>query len=525
MENTRIVSLEASNVLRLTAVRITPDRNWVEIRGANAAGKSSVINTIAMVLGGKALCPDEAIHRGTERAQVKIELENLVITRTWKGESTSLKVANRDGAEYRSPQKLLSELWDRLTFDPLAFKNMDRQEQLRVALAVQGLTDRMATSVANEKAAMEGRTNVGRSVKSLEERVAGIDVPDGTPEEEVDVVAISTDLRAAETKIAAHVAEEQSLAELIRTIEGSAVAIREEEESLEQAESDLQQMIERAKDRMQGIRLAIQQNQGGIKAQQDVYNTRRAEFDRFEQPATSALELQMANANATNAAVSRLAERKKLKKDLEAANLVLDDANEAVNRIRLDREAMLVGIELPVKGLGYSADGVTLDDLPFDQASSAHQLRASVGMAMKMNPELRVLLIRDGSLLDDVQLAALHQQIDETDYQLWIERVGSDGNPAEVVIEDGHIRGSTDVACSACSKIIPRAEAEANQIGGEGPVFPVRCTDCYAATLQTMGDQAAADADRANADRANAAAQEEADFVEPDLADGPPVER
>ena len=49
-----IVSLSAENILRLVAVHITPDKdgNLVVISGNNGNGKSSVLASIAMALGG-----------------------------------------------------------------------------------------------------------------------------------------------------------------------------------------------------------------------------------------------------------------------------------------------------------------------------------------------------------------------------------------------------------------------------------------------------------------------------------------
>jgi len=56
-----------------------------------------------------------------------------------------------------------------------------------------------------------------------------------------------------------------------------------------------------------------------------------------------------------------------------------------------------------------------------------------------MNPKLKVLLIRDGSLLDATSLKLVAQMAAEAEGQVWIERVG-DGAECSVVIEDGKVR-------------------------------------------------------------------------------------
>jgi len=87
---------------------------------------------------------------------------------------------------------------------------------------------------------------------------------------------------------------------------------------------------------------------------------------------------------------------------------------------------------------GLDDPGVTLDGVPFEQASSAEQLRCSVAMGLALNPKLRVLLIRDGSLLDEDSLRMVAEMADAQGAQVWLERVG-DG-VAGVLIEDGEVR-------------------------------------------------------------------------------------
>ena len=60
-------------------------------------------------------------------------------------------------------------------------------------------------------------------------------------------------------------------------------------------------------------------------------------------------------------------------------------------------------------------------------------------MGLALNPKLKVLLIRDGSLLDEANLKMLCEMAQAADAQLWIERVG-DGQEVSVVIEDGKVR-------------------------------------------------------------------------------------
>jgi hypothetical protein len=85
---------------------------------------------------------------------------------------------------------------------------------------------------------------------------------------------------------------------------------------------------------------------------------------------------------------------------------------------------------------------VTLNGLPLEQASSAEQLRASVAIGLAMHPKLKVLLVRDGSLLDEQSLAMVAKMAEQAGGQVWLERV-SKGAECSLVIEDGMVAGAS----------------------------------------------------------------------------------
>ena len=84
---------------------------------------------------------------------------------------------------------------------------------------------------------------------------------------------------------------------------------------------------------------------------------------------------------------------------------------------------------------------MTFGGLPLDQASDEEQLRVGCSIAAAGNPTLRVIRIREGSLIDDQHLAGLREWAEGTDYQVWIERVDSSGTVG-FVIEDGALKGA-----------------------------------------------------------------------------------
>jgi hypothetical protein len=149
----------------------------------------------------------------------------------------------------------------------------------------------------------------------------------------------------------------------------------------------------------------------------------------------------IADAEGTNAKARANAERARVAAELEEARARAGALTALIDALDADKAMQLAEAKFPVEGLAFDEGGVRLNGVPFSQASAAEQLRVSVAMGLAMNPRLRVLLIRDGSLLDDDSLALVAAMAAESDAQVWMERVG-DGAECSVVIEDGAVRAA-----------------------------------------------------------------------------------
>ena len=75
----------------------------------------------------------------------------------------------------------------------------------------------------------------------------------------------------------------------------------------------------------------------------------------------------------------------------------------------------------------------------FDRLSTGQQIRVSTAIGMALNPELKVIFIREGSSLDHENLKEIVAQAKDKDYQLWIEKVDESGQVG-FFIESGEIK-------------------------------------------------------------------------------------
>ena len=152
-----------------------------------------------------------------------------------------------------------------------------------------------------------------------------------------------------------------------------------------------------------------------------------------------ALREKMAGIEEHNRKARENADHAKRVEELNGAVRVQEKLNDDLEALREKKAEAIAAADFPVDGLAIDEDGVTFQGVPLAQASGAEKIRISAAIGLAMNPELRVLLVRDASLLDDQSMAALTTFAAEKDAQIWLETVG-DRPGACVVIEDGRAR-------------------------------------------------------------------------------------
>lgn len=406
----KIIEFTAENVKRLRAVDITPDEHLQVIAGRNAQGKTSVLDAIWLALGGGTASKGTTrpIRDGEDRATVRLDLGDLIVTRTWTGEKSALTVTTADGAKYSGPQGVLDDLVGRLSFDPLAFTNLSAREQAAALLDLVDLPFDPDELERRRGAMFDRRTEVGREGKAAAGHLASLpEVPDGTPDAEVSSAVLFDELVRAQTRIAERDDLYDSAGRAQTRRERAARALDEARAELEQATADEATLLAR------------------IRSLPDL-------------PDVEPIKARIATVDETNAAVRAKQDRARAAEQVERITKRYNELTAAIAAVDRERAAGLAGATFPIDGLGFGAEGVTFNGVPFAQASAAEQIRVSLAMAMALNPTLRVIRILDGSLLDAENLALIGEMAREHDYQVWVERVG-DGDGIGVVIEDGEV--------------------------------------------------------------------------------------
>jgi len=170
-----------------------------------------------------------------------------------------------------------------------------------------------------------------------------------------------------------------------------------------------------------------------------------SEADRHNK---AAQEIEVPDIDAAQAAVSDIEQVnekaraarawRERKAAVDEARRLADEANDTLERLDALKRSAMESAAMPVPGLEIAEDDIALDGVLFDNLSTSMKLKTSLAIAMKLNPEMRVILIRDGNDLDEDNLREVIATAGE-DYQLWIERI-EPGAAAGVIIEDGRVK-------------------------------------------------------------------------------------
>lgn len=430
----KLTRLEVQDFKRITAIDITLGDHLTEISGKNGAGKSSTLDAPWTLLRGLDAAPTVPIHDGAERALIRGTFRGadvaLVVTRTFakadneRGWTSKLEIATPEGLYSKTPpQQQLNAIIGEHRLDPIEFISLDAKEQVDAFRPFLPDVDFEGVEAENERE-FQLRRDIGRVFEQQKAAAEAIQVPPTLPAEEIDVSALTRELEevgAFNEQLERRRSNRDNLRAEIARRRNSATDLRDQ----------AQELIEKAD--------ALEAS-----ANADEERLNKAEV-LPERKDSADIRAKIDEAQKVNAMVLRAAERARHLDAARESEAKYDALTQSMRKRTEDLEAKIRGAKLPLPNIGFTQSGLTLNGLPFEQASTAEKLRTAVALSMALHPKLRLMWIRDASLLDDDTLASVKALAEEYDCQVLLETVRPQTGAA-IVMEDGHVAGVPEPA-------------------------------------------------------------------------------
>jgi len=412
----KVISLEVENVKRVSAAFIEPNSALTCIGGKNAQGKSSVLDSIVFALAGGKKIDAKPLRDGESKGKIVLDLGEYLVTRRFTEKGTSLKVQGKEDEEgtrpvYSSGQKLLDKFFNDFSFDPVSFVGLKPKAQLEQVKALVGLD--FSDLDEKRKAYFDERTEVGRQGKKVAGQLESLYFSDSAPEKEVSSSEIFKRLQTA----------------------------NDHNRKCDQAESallDWHKLEAHEKENVERLREQLKEAEEKLKKSSESKKAAEKALEKLEKVDVSPIELELSNVDSVNAKVRQNQQYKTVEAEKEKLTGQYQDLTDKIKAIDEAKAKSMAEAKFPVSGLAFDETGLTFNGLPFEQASSAEQLRVSVAMGFAANPKLKLLLIKDGSLLDENSLDLVRELAEKEDAQVIMERVGH-GEECTFIIEDGKI--------------------------------------------------------------------------------------
>ncbi len=403
----KINKLEIENVKRVKAVKIEPTANGLTvIGGKNNQGKTTVLDSIAWMLGGEKYRPTSAQRDGSViPPNLHIVMSNgLIVER--KGKNSDLKVIDPDGK--KGGQQLLNDFVEQLALDLPKFMQSTAKEKANTLLQIVGVGKQLVELERQEIELYNQRLTIGQ-IADQKKKFAKEQIyyPDA-PKEPVS----ASELIKQQQDILARNGENQRKRQNFQYLESQAADIQ----------LRIKELLEKQKIIVSDLDIA-----------------RKSALDLHDE-STTELEDNISNIELINRKVRTNLDKDKAEEDATNYEASYNKLTGEINTVRQAKIDLLKGADLPLTGLAVEDGELTYNGRKWDSMSGSDQLKVSTAIVRKLNPNCGFVLLDKLEQMDLDTLKEFGEWLEQEGLQAIATRV-STGEECSIIIEDGYVAG------------------------------------------------------------------------------------
>ena len=432
-EGIKVLSLVVENFKNIEKTEVDFAGRSATIIGKNGAGKSSLIQAICSPIDSNYI-PAKPVKKGEERGSIELtiggslhgeeETYTLGLHFSEKHKKGRITVTNGEGEKVNGGKQFISDIVGNIGFDIQEFIKLGvtssgsiskpgTQEQIEILkkLMPKDVLKQMHDLDKEFKDVYEARADVNRDISHAKSKLEGHDFSQDELERYNEVV----DTDGIVSKMTNIEKELEKYSKVFSTVDSLLDSIPLKQERLALLEEKVEAL------------------HAEITADIDKLDKGEVWLANKTKPSIEAMNIELSNANIHN---NKVKEVKSLQDSQIAIRLLQENSEantERLDKIKREKKQIFTSSPLPVKGLTFDEEGIYFKGLPFVEGQHPSSTIISIGakIGMALNPNLRMLVIKDGSLLDKKTLKWLVTQCEKENYQLFVEMV-ADNEEVEI---------------------------------------------------------------------------------------------
>lgn len=403
------------------------------IKGENELGKSTILKSIVCLLTGER---DAVLRNGEKNGFAKMVIggdgkEYTVELRFTENDPRgTISIKAKDGMRSTNVSMLRTVLNYR-NFDAEEFARWSetaegRRKQIQVVMALlpETIRQRITQIDADTINIKESRKDANATIKIKSAELENIkaQLSDGDTETYTEPIDLS-ELMQESAKAAAMAADATHVKEKMEKMQK-----RIDEEipaEIEQAETDLAKALaayEAAKKRHDDRVAEISKERGELT---EKIGKGKEWLDKYESEPQKDVAAELAKAQAHNAKCNIVKMFHEKQSELQNAKTNVDAMNDKLAKLAEERSTLINQSELPIKGLSFGEDGLTLNDVPFvvGKVSDSQIMEVAAKLVIASNPTVNIFRIGRGESLGAKRLQSIVNLAKENGFQGFIEQV------------------------------------------------------------------------------------------------------